>query len=129
MRIISFALIAASLVGTANAQSDLGQVDMPWDSMSPAVRQKAYERVIKCAGIAKGDETLSDSAAEKAQYKQDMTDLMVYAREVSGKEFAAMVPDLAAQAKAYFAVLETGGTAKGIAFKGDCKMVLAAARE
>ena len=129
MRVISFALIAASLIGPANAQSDLGQGDIAWDSMSPDVRQKAYERVIKCAGVAKGDETLSSSAADKEKYKQEMTDLMIYARKVSGKEFAAMVPDLAAQTKAYFAVLESGDTAKGIAFKGDCAMVLTAARE
>ena len=129
MRTIVLALIAASLVGPANAQSDFTQGEMAWEDMTPSVRQKAYERVIRCAGIAKGDETLSDSAADKARYKQEMTDLMVYAREVSGKDFGAMVPDLAAQTKAYFAVLESGDTAKGIAFKGDCAMILAAARE
>ncbi|NCP17914.1 MAG: hypothetical protein GW855_01990 [Erythrobacter sp.] len=129
MRIIVLALIAAGLVGPANAQSDFSQGEMAWEDMAPSVRQKAYERVIRCAGIAKGDETLSSSAADKAKYKQEMTDLMIYAREVSGKDFGAMVPDLAAQTKAYFAVLESGDTAKGIAFKGDCGMVLAAARQ
>lgn len=130
MRVIPFALIAASLIGTANAQSsDLPTGKLDWESAAPMVRQKAYERVIKCAGIAKGDEILSDSEADKARYKQDMNDLMIYARTVSGKQFAEMVPDLAAQTKAYFAVLESGDTARGAAFKGDCAMVLRAARE
>jgi len=129
MRIFVLALVAASLAAPANAQSDLPQGKMAWEDMAPSARQKGYERVIKCAGIAKGDETLSSSSADKAKYKQEMTDLMIYAREVSGKDFGAMVPDLAAQTKAYFAILESGDTAKGIAFKGDCAMVLAAARE
>lgn len=130
MRVIPFALIAASLIGTANAQSsDLPTGKLDWEIAAPMVRQKAYERVIKCAGVAKGDEVLSESDADKARYKQEMTDLMVYARTVSGKQFGDMVPDLAAQTKAYFAVLESGDTAKGVVFKGDCAMVLKAARE